>query len=60
MRVDGQARRSRVVKIVEALVSRACDRQAVGTTASTKAQSALFNSGRLVFAMRSSLRLRAR
>ena len=56
----GEARRSQVVKIVEALVSRACERQAVGTTASTKAHGAWFDNGRLVLDLRSSLRLRAR
>ena len=52
--------RSQVVKIVEAFVSRACGRQAVGTTSSTKAQEPLFGSGPFVLDASFSIRTEAR
>jgi hypothetical protein len=56
----GEARRSQLVKIGEARVSMACERQRVGTTTATRAQGALFDNRRLGLALRSSLRLEAR
>ena len=56
---SGEARRLQLVKIGEARVSMACEQQAVGTTASTKAHEPLFDNRRLGLALRSSLRFEA-
>jgi hypothetical protein len=48
------------VKVVEALVSRPCERQAVGTTSSPKAQEPPFDSGSFVLDVSFSIRPEAR
>jgi hypothetical protein len=54
-----ETRRSRFVKIVEALEPRARERQALGTTVSKKAQGVLFDNEHLAFDLRPSFRLEA-